>query len=277
MNLSETRAWLRGIDAIIVNSSGGKDSQTALHRIALLADEAAVLDRVTVLHCDLGHVEWPGALKLAAQQAAYYGLPFQVRRRERGALLDLVRRRRLWPSAAARYCTSSLKRDVARKFYTETARQAAVTGRPARLLSVMGIRAAESRARAARPALSLDRASSSGQREVTVWHPIHDLSTAQVWESIKASGAPHHPVYRHVSRLSCSLCPLASSADLIAAARLRPALAEQYAAVEREIGHRFRADLSMAEIIQAAARPRPAHTTATPRPCAAAVRTGAQT
>jgi 3'-phosphoadenosine 5'-phosphosulfate sulfotransferase (PAPS reductase)/FAD synthetase len=262
MNLTETRAWLRGFDAIVVNSSGGKDSQTALHRVAVIADEAGVLDRVTVLHCDLGHVEWPGALTLAATQSAYYGVPFQVRRREHGGLLDLVLRRRLWPSANARYCTSSLKRDVARRFYTETARQAAVTGRPARLLSVMGIRAAESRARAARPAVFLDRASSSGRREVTVWHPIHELSTAQVWAAINASGAPHHPVYRHVSRLSCSLCPLAARADLIAAARLRPALAAQYAAVEREIGHRFRADLSMAEIIRAAARSGPAHTSA---------------
>ncbi len=274
MNLSQTRAWLRQLDPdrIILNSSGGKDSLTALHRVAIAAEAAGMFERVVVLHCDLGHVEWPGARELAAKQAAYYGVPFEMRRREQGGLLDLVRRRRLWPSARARYCTSSLKRDVARKFYTEIARPAAATGRPARLLSVLGIRAAESRARAARPALALDRASSSGRREVTVWHPIHELSTAQVWESIKASGAPYHPVYRHVSRLSCSLCPLASRADLIAAARLRPALAEQYAAVEREIGHRFRADLSMTEIISAAERPGPECTAGTRRcPAAAGV------
>ena len=58
---------------------------------------------------------------------------------------------------------------------------------------------------------------------------------------------------------------LAEGEDLIAAARLRPALAEQYAAVEREIGHRFRADLSMAEIISAAERPGPECTAGTRR------------
>lgn len=269
MNLTETRAWLRGFHSIILNSSGGKDSLTALHRVAILADDAGVLDRVTVLHCDLGHVEWPGARELAAEQAAYYGVRFQVRRRERGGLLDLVRARRRWPSAQARYCTSYLKRDVGRKFYTETVRESGITTRPARLLSVLGIRAAESRARAARPALAIDRGASSGRREVTVWHPIHQMTTAQVWSSIRESGAPSHPVYRHVSRLSCSLCPLAARADLIAAARLRPRLAEQYAALEDEIGHRFRADYSMAQIIRDAAEPGPAAAPCAQRSCPA--------
>jgi hypothetical protein len=36
---------------------------------------------------------------------------------------------------------------------------------------------------------------------------------------------------------------------LVCSARLNPALADRYAAVEREIGHRFRADLAMADII----------------------------
>jgi hypothetical protein len=45
---------------------------------------------------------------------------------------------------------------------------------------------------------------------------------------------------------------LGSRADLVRAAQLRPSLATEYAELEAEIGHRFRNDLSMAEIIAAA-------------------------
>jgi hypothetical protein len=56
-----------------------------------------------------------------------------------------------------------------------------------------------------------------------------------------------------MTRLSCSLCVLASRADLVRAAQLRPTLAAEYAELEAEIGHRFRNDMSMADIIAAAA------------------------
>ncbi|WP_280428294.1 hypothetical protein [Nocardia brasiliensis] len=49
-------------------------------------------------------------------------------------------------------------------------------------------------------------------------------------------------------------CVLASRADLICSARLNPELAAAHAAVESDVGHRFRLDLSMAEVIAAAER-----------------------
>jgi 3'-phosphoadenosine 5'-phosphosulfate sulfotransferase (PAPS reductase)/FAD synthetase len=254
MALAQVRAWLRGFDALICNSSGGKDSLSALHRTAELAEDAGVLDRLVVLHLDLGHVEWPGATEIAAAQAAHYGVRFEVRRRERGGLLDLVRARGRWPSATTRFCTSATKRDVARKFYTQTVRESGITGRPARLLTVLGLRGAESRSRARRPVVSVDAAASNGRREVTTWLPVHELSETAVWDTVRASGAPSHPIYRYTRRLSCSLCPLASYADLIVAARLRPDLAAEYAAVEGEIGHRFQPHRSMAQIIEQAGR-----------------------
>lgn len=86
------------------------------------------------------------------------------------------------------------------------------------------------------------------------WLPIHDWTERQVWQRIHASGVPYHPAYdAGMSRLSCSLCVLASRADLVRAAQLRPDLAAEYAALEVEIGHRFRNDMSMADIISAAA------------------------
>lgn len=82
-----------------------------------------------------------------------------------------------------------------------------------------------------------------------------------MWQRIRASGVPYHSAYdQGMSRLSCSLCVLASRADLVRAAQLHPKLVAEYAELEAEIGHRFRNDLSMAEIIIAAERaaPRPA-------------------
>ncbi|WIV61921.1 phosphoadenosine phosphosulfate reductase family protein [Amycolatopsis nalaikhensis] len=109
-------------------------------------------------------------------------------------------------------------------------------------------------ARCQQSPLSRDEAASSGRRTVDTWLPIHDWTEDQVWQRIRQSGVPYHPAYdQGMTRLSCSLCVLASRADLIRAAQLRPDLAAEYAAVEAEIGHRFRNDMSMSDIITAAA------------------------
>lgn len=254
--MTESNLDLRGFDVILVNSSAGKDSQAMLDLVATLAAEQNVLDRVTVLHCDLGHVEWPGTGELAAEQAAHYGLRFEVRRRTQGPLLEQVRRRGMWPSSAARYCTSDQKRGPARKLITELVKELGDLGRPAQVLNCMGLRAEESAARLKRQALQRDDAASSGRRVVTTWLPIHDWAERQVWQRIRESGVRYHPAYdQGMTRLSCSLCVLASKADVIRGAQLRPELAAEYAALEAEIGHRFRNDLSMAEIIKLAKEP----------------------
>ena len=43
--------------------------------------------------------------------------------------------------------------------------------------------------------------------------------------------------------------PRTSRADLVCSARLNPDLADRYAEVERRIGHRFRTDITMADVI----------------------------
>jgi 3'-phosphoadenosine 5'-phosphosulfate sulfotransferase (PAPS reductase)/FAD synthetase len=252
-DLPVTMPDLTNADVILVNSSGGKDSQAMLDYVAELVTAAGVLDRVTVLHCDLGHVEWPGTRELAEQQAAHYGFRFEVRKRTQGPLLEQVRQRGMWPSSAARYCTSDQKRGPARKLITELVAELDIEGRPATVLNCLGLRAEESAGRAKKPVLAVDPAATSGRRTVTTWHPILHWTEAQVWERIKKSGVPHHPAYdAGMRRLSCSLCVLASKEDLVLAARLRPELAAEYAELEAEIGHRFRMDMSMADIICAA-------------------------
>ena len=43
--------------------------------------------------------------------------------------------------------------------------------------------------------------------------------------------------------------PRTSRADLVCSARLNPDLADRYAEVARRIGHRFRTDITMADVI----------------------------
>lgn len=243
---------LTAYDLILVASSGGKDSQAMLDRVAELARMAGVEDRITVLHNDLGEVEWPGTAELAREQAEHYDYRFEMRHRTQGLLLEQIEARGMWPSAKARYCTSDQKRGPARKLITQLVAELGLD-RQARVLYCLGLRAQESSGRAKKPVLAIDQAATSGVREVTTWHPILHWSESQVWDRIKASGVRYHEAYdQGMKRLSCSFCVLATREDLECAARLRPEMAAKYEALEQRMGHRFKADLSMADIVAAA-------------------------
>lgn len=247
---------LTDYDVILVNSSGGKDSQASLDVIAKAAKRAGVADRVVVVHADLGVVEWEGTKALAEEQAAHYGFRFIVCSRPQGDLLAQVEERGMWPSSAARYCTSDHKRGQVRKvmtMLTDEQRAAGVTGRPVRILNVMGFRAEESSARAKRVAYQATNAS-NGRRQVDDWYPIHKWTEVMVWGAIKASGVRYHGAYDlGMTRLSCRFCVMASTADLVCSAKANPELARTYADLEAKIGHRFTLKTSMAEIIEMAA------------------------
>lgn len=247
---------LASYDVILVNSSAGKDSQAMLIHVVELADAAGVeRARIVVVHADLGRVEWQGTRDLAEQQAAAYGLRFEVVRRERGDLLDQIEARGMFPSSTARYCTSDQKTSQVAKLMTRLAaehRAAGNTG-PIRILNCLGIRADESPARAKKAAFGPDSAATNGRRIVDRWLPIFDWSTDEVWTTIRRSGLPHHPAYdAGMPRLSCVFCVLAGQKELVLAARLNPELAAEYVAVEQRIGYTFKADLSMARIVDLA-------------------------
>ncbi|MDR7277614.1 phosphoadenosine phosphosulfate reductase domain-containing protein [Catenuloplanes atrovinosus] len=74
-----TPGWLDWYDLIVIHTSGGKDSQTALRRVLRILAAAGVLDRVAVLHLvldkaledgDEPRIEWQQVPELAAEQAA---------------------------------------------------------------------------------------------------------------------------------------------------------------------------------------------------------------
>jgi 3'-phosphoadenosine 5'-phosphosulfate sulfotransferase (PAPS reductase)/FAD synthetase len=264
MSTPDTAALLRN-DLWLVNSSAGKDSQAMLDFLVGVADSIGFpRERIIVVHCDLGRVEWEGTLELAREQAEHYGLRFEVVRRDLGDLITQVEQRHEanvakgrdiapWPSSAARWCTSDQKTSQVQKLMTRLVQEAHL-GRPLRILNCLGIRAQESVARSKKEAYGPDmRASTKTTLDVTRWLPIFDWSEDQVWERIRESGVRHHRAYDlGMSRLSCAFCVMASKQDLIIAARANPDLAQEYARVEVKVGKRFTNKLSMAEVIQEA-------------------------
>jgi 3'-phosphoadenosine 5'-phosphosulfate sulfotransferase (PAPS reductase)/FAD synthetase len=237
---------LTSYDFIVVNSSAGKDSQAMLDRVTRLARAAGVAERVIVVHCNLGRVEWQGTAELAREQAQHYGHRYEEVSRRQGDLLDHVRARRMWPSSAARYCTSDHKRDQVAPLLTRLAREA---GRRVRILQCMGHRAQESSNRAKLAPFENDRRNTNGARHVDIWRPIFRWKLAQVWQTIRASGCRHHGAYDlGMPRLSCCFCVLAPKSALVLAGRHNPELLEQYVQLEEEIGHTFRKGFRIADV-----------------------------
>jgi 3'-phosphoadenosine 5'-phosphosulfate sulfotransferase (PAPS reductase)/FAD synthetase len=252
---------LAAYDLILVNTSGGKDSQASLDVTVEAADGAGVRDRLVVVHADLGRVEWPGTRELAEEHARHYRLRFEaVANRNWPDLLARIEARGRWPDAVNRYCTSEFKTGQVHRAMTRLVGELALE-RPARILNVLGIRADESAARARKAPFEPDPAASTKTtRHVDRWLPIHQWTVADVWARITAAGTRPHPAYAQgMPRLSCSFCVLASRSALVRAAQLRPDLAAEYVAAEQRMGHRFRQDLSIAAVVAEAERsPAPA-------------------
>jgi 3'-phosphoadenosine 5'-phosphosulfate sulfotransferase (PAPS reductase)/FAD synthetase len=249
---------------IVVNSSGGKDSQTALRVVVEACDRQGVdRSRIVVSHQCLGRMEWEGTRDLAERQAAHYGLRFEVSkyRDKDGAektLLDYVRARKKWPDSKNRFCTSEFKRGPGGRVIVKLFRES-----PGPMLNVYGFRAEESPARAKKKTFTRNPRFSSASREVWDWLPIHDLREGEVWRSIRESGVPHHAAYDlGMPRLSCRFCIFAPRDALIAAGRANPTLLDEYCDIENEIGHTFqngRSINSIRDAIRAGEQPKALH------------------
>jgi 3'-phosphoadenosine 5'-phosphosulfate sulfotransferase (PAPS reductase)/FAD synthetase len=245
---------LSGYHWIVVNSSAGKDSQAMLDYVVEECDSSKVLrDRLVVAHADLGRVEWPGTRELAEEQAQHYGLTFIVVSRPQGDLLDHIAQRGKFPSPSVRFCTSDHKRGPIMRVFTHLTGLSRQSGNVCcRILNCLGMRAEESPARARRNPFGPNEMASNGRRFVDNWLPIHSWSKDQVWHRIRASGVRHHPAYDlGMPRLSCCFCIFSPRSALLLAGKHNPELLAEYVKVEREIGHRFRMELSLAEVQQA--------------------------
>ncbi|MEU3137001.1 phosphoadenosine phosphosulfate reductase family protein [Streptomyces sp. NPDC006854] len=267
-------------DRVVISSSGGKDSQAQTSYVVRRADALGMLDKVVVVHADLGRVEWEGTRELAEEQARLLGVPrFEVVQAQGSDLLERVgiryaklkakaEREALergedpatakvapaWPSSSARWCTPDAKRGPIRTLYTRLTAELGHLGRPVRILECIGQRAAESTQRAQLAEVEVNRSASNGKRHITTWRPIHSWSDGLVWREIADSGLPYHPAYDWGNRrLSCVFCVLGCVSDLVNGARRVPELAAAYAEQEVAVGADFKKGLPMAEIIRRAA------------------------
>lgn len=220
----------------VANHSGGKDSQ------AMLIDLLATIPskQLLVAHASLGHIEWPGALEHAQNQAKAAGLPFIVARATK-TLFEMVQRRHQsrpevpsWPSAVHRQCTSDLKRGPIQR---EVRRYAKEHGFKV-IVNCLGLRATESANRSKKQPFRRMDSTSNSVLEWFEWLPIHGLSTAAVFARIADSNQqPHYAYQLGNDRLSCVFCIMGSRNDLQIGAANNPRLLADYHRLEVETGY----------------------------------------
>jgi 3'-phosphoadenosine 5'-phosphosulfate sulfotransferase (PAPS reductase)/FAD synthetase len=242
---------LHDFDLVVVNSSGGKDSVVALWQIVQMADaQGYERSRIHVSHQDLGRSEWPGVTALVHEQAAMFGLKVHVSRRrtqegKEETLLEYAKRRGKWPSSAQRWCTSDFKRAPGARVITQLGKNHAAKT----ILQVFGFRAEESPSRSKRPVLSVNATSTTNSRTVIDFLPVHDQTEKWVWSTIRTEKLPYHHAYDlGMPRLSCMFCIFAPAEALAIAGKANPDALQEYVDAEREMGHSFKADLSLADV-----------------------------
>lgn len=257
-NMIVTKPDYSQFDIVLVNTSAGKDSQAMLHLVCLQAKEQGCLDKVVAVHSDLGRVEWKGTKALAAEQAAAYGVRFEVApTRPKGDLLAQIEfERKKFPGGTqARFCTSDHKTSQIMKVVTRLVAEFKAAnpkheGR-VRVLNCLGLRSEESSKRAKEPNWIDEQPiwSNATKRKVTRWLPIQTWTTEQVWTTIRLSGVRHHEAYDlGMPRLSCVFCVYANRGALMVAAKHNRELLDEYVRVEAAIGHDFQYNAPIRDI-----------------------------
>lgn len=236
--LTEVSSLIATGALFVINHSGGKDSQAMMIRLLQRVPTAQLL----VMHASLGVAEWHGALEHAQQQAEAAGIPFMVAKAKK-SFMEMVERRyavrpgpnsSCWPSASNRQCTSDLKRDPIQREVRGYAKAKGFT----KVVTCLGIRAAESPGRANRSSFQVNKRGTVRGRDWYEWLPIRGMSTQEVRRTIAATGqTPHSAYLAGNQRLSCVFCIMGSPRDLANGARHRPELLAQYLEVEARTGY----------------------------------------
>lgn len=196
------------------------------------------------------------ALEIARRQAEIAGLRFKVRARSQGDLLDHVAQMGKWPTPSTRYCTADHKRQQLLALMTEMADEVRAHRRspssePVRILNCVGLRAEESPGRSKLEPFKAGARGSSSRKQIDMWLPVHGWTESEIWDAVRASGAPVHPAYAAgLPRASCVFCIYAPEAALQIAGKLHPALLVEYVEVERRIGHKFKKSLPIAKVAE---------------------------
>lgn len=214
---------------VVVNHSGGKDSQAMFALVA----QVVPADQIMVVHAVLPGEEWEGTLD---HVRATIGSAPLVLAESVKTFAQMVERRGMFPSPQQRQCTSDLKRGPIER---EIRRYLKANPRFGGLVvNAMGMRAQESAARSKLVPVKRSASNSVAGRTWLEWLPIHDMTADQVFATIAAAGQePHWAYAAGASRLSCMFCIMASVRDLQVAARLNPDAYRARVALEKRVGH----------------------------------------
>ncbi len=228
---------------LVVSHSGGKDSQAMTWRLhQALPGQSAI-----ILHAELPGADWPGILEHieATRPRAWPVLTCSAIHRDGTPKTfdSMVRRRRgtrpdapSFPSPGQRTCTSDLKTGPMNKAILHYLKTHPEHG--GRVIVADGRRADESRDRAKLTPWYRRAKINRAGRQVFDWLPIHGLTEAQVRAVVADAGQALHPAYAAgMRRLSCAFCIFGSEADHRTAARLAPATAARYVALEAFTGY----------------------------------------
>ena len=228
----ECREMIRRGALVSISTSGGKDSQA----MTIMLERIVPRDQLVAVHAPLGEVEWPGTVE-HIEATLPKDVPLILAPVASGkSLLERVEERRMWPSNSIRWCTSDFKTGPIERELRRYLKANPQFG--GRVVNAMGMRADESAARARKVPWRRNERMSVAGREVFDWLPVFDLSTEEVFRTIRDAGQLPHPAYlQGMSRMSFVFCSMASRSDLRTAAQLQPDLYRKYAALERRIGH----------------------------------------
>lgn len=209
----------------VINSSGGKDSQCMTIHLSRIIPH----DQLVIVHSHLPEVEWPG-IKEHIQNT---NLGIDTNFVQAGkTFFQMVERRGKFPSPSTRQCTSDLKRDPIQKFINQYIKEKGFSI----VVNCMGLRSAESPARAKKKVFKINKRYDAPRRRQYDWLPIHKFELNQVWNTIMDAGQlPHWAYSKGMTRLSCCFCIMATDHDIRTAAGLMPDLFERYKATEAKI------------------------------------------
>lgn len=234
--------------AIVISFSGGKDSSAMLATIVENYPKA----KKYVVMADTGF-EHDDAIEWSKKIVESFGLTLNVVQAnwKDGTVKTfqgMVRDRKKFPSSSCRQCTSDLKRDPIYKWIRNNVSEPII-------INAMGLRADESRNRAAKRVFSFNKRLSTKvinyQRKRTAfdWLPIHTWTTDEVISYLGDKDIELHPAYSYLPRFSCRLCILMRTKDIVAVYHNdRPAF-DMVSDLEKEIGFTMRNGESLVQLI----------------------------
>lgn len=206
---------LDSYDLLLINISGGKDSQATLDVLHELAGDMGIQERIVLVHADLGEAEWPGTLDLVREHARHYRSRLEVVRREitdsngqrrTQELLEQVLARGMWPDRQRRWCTSDWKRGPCLTVMTKLVREIDPVrlGRPVTVLNVFGFREEESPERKNRPRFTT---TSGPATAAATWTCGYRFTAGAPRTSGGACGKPAPRCTTPTPSTACPACP----------------------------------------------------------------------